>query len=360
MDQAGQERQKEQIYEAQLNSNRKNHTQALIAWGVLLAVTIAIDILHKRVEMEYLIAQGYLEGGRFWWRSWLIAGGIAIVTFLVPYHRIYNWLKKIFHNHIRSEEFSLKEFCVIGGGMTLYGVLLYLISYFETGNKWDIPLFIAILIVVFGSMVVTACINNVGWQLFYNFIIIAAVWVVITLSMVIGNAQEQVAFEGIVAISLAVIQLFYRVGSDVSIRRRVGEAVLFAMEPILITNIGLYILGGSAGTIHRWNILQIAVQTPTLCGWLLLAAEPVLAVVLVWLTVWIGRLGFEQGLVAIVLTILILFFHLLQVISVIGNYEVGIYAPMSGISQSSAIFLMLYLRLITGEIWKRPKRVKGE
>ena len=30
---------------------RKNRRRALIAWGVLLAVTIAIDILNKRVEM---------------------------------------------------------------------------------------------------------------------------------------------------------------------------------------------------------------------------------------------------------------------------------------------------------------------
>ena len=42
MDQAGQERQKEQIYEAQLNSNRKNHTQALIAWGCYLQLPLQL------------------------------------------------------------------------------------------------------------------------------------------------------------------------------------------------------------------------------------------------------------------------------------------------------------------------------
>lgn len=207
---------------------------------------------------------------------------------------------------------------------------------------------------LFGSLVITACLDNVGWQLFYNFIIIAAIFCFISLAVGIESTQRFIAFGGIIGISYAVIQLYYRIGSEISIGRRIGEAILFALEPVLLTVLGVhFILGGSIETAHIWNVFLIAIQAPTVWGWCLMAAETVLVIVLIWLTVWIGRLGFEQKLAAMLLTIIILFIYLMQILSVMGIFEMRIYAPIGYVPQSSVIFLMLYLRLITGKIFRR-------
>lgn len=334
---------------------KKDRCKALILWGVLLVITVTAIMLVPKVETAYLIAQGGTDIIRIPWHKWIVGGIIAVITFLVPYHRIYNWLKKVFRNHIRSEAeaISLKEALTISAGMVLYGGLMYLLQYFDI-NEWDIPLFVGILTVVFGSMVITACLDNVGWQLFYNFIIIAAVFGLISLSIGIESTQSFVAFASIIGISYAVIQLYYRVGSEISIGRRIGEAILFALEPVLLTGLGVhYILGGSWETAHIWNVCLIAIQAPTIWGWLLLVTEMMLVVVLIWLTVWIGRLGFEQKLAAMLLTIMILFVYLMQLLSVMGIFEMRIYVPIGYVLQSSVIFLMLYLKLITGKIFWR-------
>lgn len=83
-------------------SYRKNRRKALILWGVLAIITITVTMLVPKVEMAYLIAQGATDIVGRPWHKWIVAGIIAVVTFLVPYHRIYNWLKKVFRDHIRS------------------------------------------------------------------------------------------------------------------------------------------------------------------------------------------------------------------------------------------------------------------
>lgn len=340
---------------------RKNRRRALILWGMLVVITMTVTMLVTKVEIEYLIAQGATDIVGRPWHKWIAAGIIAVVTFLVPYHRIYNWLKKVFRDHIRSETTGLKEVCVISAGVVCYGVFLHLAQYYGLENQWDIVLYLGILTVIFGSMVITACLDNIGWQLFYNFIIIAMVFCFIGLAVGIESTQRFIAFGGIIGISYAIIQLYYRVGSEISIGRRIGEAMLFALEPVLLTVLGVhFILGGSIETGHIWNVFLLAIQTPTVWGWLLVAAETLLVIALIWLTVRIGRLGFEQKLAAMLLTIMILFIYLMQILSVPGIFEMRIYAPIGYVPQSSVIFLMLYLRLVTGEIWKRPKRVKGE
>lgn len=342
-------------------SYRKNRRKALILWGVLAIITITVTMLVPKVEIAYLIAQGATDIVGRPWNKWIVAGIIAVVTFLVPYHRIYNWLKKVFRDHIRSETTGLKEVCVISAGVVCYGVFLHLAQYYGLENQWDIVLYLGILTVIFGSMVITACLDNIGWQLFYNFIIIAAVFCFIGLAVGIESTQRFIAFGGIIGISYAIMQLYYRVGSEIPFGRRIGEAILFALEPVLLTVLGVhFILGGSIETSHIWNVFLLAIQVPTVWGWLLVAAEALLVIVLIWLTVWIGRLGFEQKLAAMLLTIMILFIYLMQILSVPGIFEMRIYAPIGYVPQSSVIFLMLYLRLITGEIWKRPKRVKEE
>lgn len=342
-------------------SYRKNRRKALILWGVLAVITITVTMLVPKVEIAYLIAQGATDIVGRPWHKWIVAGIIAVVTFLVPYHRIYNWLKKVFRDHIRSETTGLKEVCVISAGVVCYGVFLHLAQYYGLENQWDIVLYLGILTVIFGSMVITACLDNIGWQLFYNFIIIAAVFCFIGLAVGIESTQRFIAFGGIIGISYAIIQLYYRVGSEIPIGRRIGEAILFALEPVLLTVLGVhFILGGSIETSHIWNVFLLAIQVPTVWGWLLVAAETLLVIALIWLTVRIGRLGFEQKLAAMLLTIMILFIYLMQILSVPGIFEMRIYAPIGYVPQSSVIFLMLYLRLVTGEIWKRPKRVKGE
>ena len=176
----------------------------------------------------------------------------------------------------------------------------------------------------------------------------------ISIAVGIESTQRFIAFGGIIGISYAVIQLYYRIGSEISIGRRIGEAILFALEPVLLTVLGVhFILGGSIETAHIWNVFLIAIQAPTVWGWCLMAAETVLVIVLIWLTVWIGRLGFEQKLAAMLLTIIILFIYLMQILSVMGIFEMRIYAPIGYVPQSSVIFLMLYLRLITGKIFRR-------